>query len=218
MQKAMGGRNKIASYRDLEQFERADTWFEDGRPRGVVRKRMRFIRPNYLRLDQVGPGDTYVLYFNGKSGWEILPDGKYAELAGGELRFAEGYLNAMNHDSWMIEHESEMVFTSPAPNVIAITSKDDPTHITKITLDPVTFLPIKKTGISLADPDHPVASETRVEEWQTVEGITFPKRFINIHNGKKLAEITVESIRLNCGLIGEDLAKKPADLKPEMSR
>src|SRR5215469_13859708 len=61
--------------------------------------------PNLLRLDQIGPRDTYVLYFDGglDSGWEILPDlknpekfrttGKPIELVGGELRFARGYLS-----------------------------------------------------------------------------------------------------------------------------
>src|SRR2546430_11423342 len=39
-----------------------------------------------LRLDQVGPGDTYVLFFDGTSGWEILPDKTVADLTGGEIR------------------------------------------------------------------------------------------------------------------------------------
>jgi hypothetical protein len=96
MQKALGGADKIAAIHDYEELESAETWFENGTSRGTVRKRVRFIRPSFLRIDQVGPGDTYVLYCDGISGWEILPDKPgVQELTGGELRFAQGYLNGM---------------------------------------------------------------------------------------------------------------------------
>jgi hypothetical protein len=58
MQVALGGADKIASIQDFEGIVRADAWHEDGRPMGVVRKRVRFIRPSYLRIDQVGREDT----------------------------------------------------------------------------------------------------------------------------------------------------------------
>src|SRR4030095_5990122 len=74
MQKALGGADKIAAIREFEQQVRAQSWNGNtGRLIGDVTKRTRWIRPNYLRVDQVGPGSTYVLYFDGKSGWEILP-------------------------------------------------------------------------------------------------------------------------------------------------
>jgi hypothetical protein len=70
MQTALGGGERIADIQDFEQCVRADTWDNNGKRHGQVYKRTRWIRPNVLRLDQVGPGDTYVLYFNGASGWE----------------------------------------------------------------------------------------------------------------------------------------------------
>jgi hypothetical protein len=60
------------------------------RPAGPGSKRVRFVRPNYLRIDQMGPGDSYVLYFDGSSGWEILPAKRVADLVGRELPFAQG--------------------------------------------------------------------------------------------------------------------------------
>lgn len=217
MQAALGGAEKIASVRDFEQTVRAETWDNAGRPAGTVRKRVRFIRPSYLRVDQVGPYDTYVLYFDGTSGWEILPDKTVADLVGGELRFAQGYLGGLSLNSWLADRDPEKVFTSSAPNVITIITKGEPSHKAEITLDPATFLPVKQTGISLADPNHPVPSETRFEQWQTVNGVKFPGRISNFHAGRKLAEITVQEIRLNSGIKPSDLAIKPADLKPVLS-
>src|SRR5260370_41882406 len=57
MQEALGGAKKIAAIRDFEQSVRAESWNGNtGQSLGEVRKRTRWIRPSYLRADQVGPG------------------------------------------------------------------------------------------------------------------------------------------------------------------
>ena len=218
MQAALGGGDKIAAVRDFEQWERAETWWPDGRPRGTVRKRVRFMRPSTLRIDQVGPGDTYSLYCDGTSSWEITPEGKTQELAGGELRFAQGYINGLQLNQWLADRDPDLVISSPAPNTLSLSVRGDTKHRNEIALDPRAFLPVSGKGISLADPEHPVASETRLEGWHAVDGIKFPARIINIHGGKRLAEISVEETRLNGGLKHADLARKPQDGKPEMGK
>jgi hypothetical protein len=88
MQQALGGPEKIAGIRDFEERVKAATWDRTGKPAGDVRKRVRWVTPGYLRLDQAGPYDTYSLFFDGTSGWGILPDGRQTDLEGGELKFA----------------------------------------------------------------------------------------------------------------------------------
>ncbi len=217
MQEALGGADRIARVRDFEQIVRADTWDNDGKPHGLVRKRTQWVRPNILRLDQVGPDDTYVLYFNGVSGWEILPDKTVADLAGGELKFAQNYLRYFDLNLWLADRDSQTAIESPAPNVLDISDKDDLSRKIEITLDPLTSLPVKQTSISLADPDHPAASETRFEQWEAVGGVKFPQRISIFHNRKRLAAITVEQTMVNRGIKPEDLAIKPQDLKPDMA-
>lgn len=102
--------------------------------------------------------------------------------------------------------------------MIVIVTKGDASQRTEITLDPTTFLPVKQTDISLSDPNHPVPSETRFEQWQTIDGVKFPYHIAKFQNGRKVAEITTEQIKLNSGLKAGDLAIKPADLKPVLSR
>ncbi len=218
MQTALGGAEKIASVSNFEESVRADAWYSDGRPLGEVRKRTRWIRPNYLRLDQVGLTDPYVLYFDGTSGWEILPDKTVARLAGGELKFAQNYLSGLNLNFWLADRDPSRVITSSGPNVIVVSTKGDSSQRTEFTLDPVTFLPVKETDISLSNPDHPVPSESRLEQWQAIDGVQFPQRITKFQGGRKLAEITVEQIKLNSGIKAGDLAIKPPDLKPVMSQ
>jgi len=216
MQGALGGAEKIAAVRDFEQSVRADAWDFGGNPMGVVRKRVRFVRPSYLRIDQVGQRDTYVLYFDGTSGWEILPDGTVADLKGDELNFARNYLYGLDLNVWLADRDPHYVIGSPGPNIITIMAKDNSFPGNEITLNPATFLPVKEKGMAHPDPNHPVSDETIFGQWQVVVGVKFPGLITKLHNGKKLAEITVEQTKLDGGLKAADLAIKPSDKKPVM--
>jgi hypothetical protein len=217
MQEALGGATEIAAVHDFEQELRADTWDGNGRTLGEVRKRTRWVRPNYLRADQVGPGSTYVLFFDGTSGWEILPGtDSIADLAGGELNFAQKYGRDFRLNTWLADRDPRYRITSPAPNVVRI-SDGDVTHQLDITLDPASSLPVKTTSVSLADPAHPVPSEEVTTEWETVQGIRFARRWSVSRSGIRVAEATVEQTKLNSGLKPADLAAKPSDLKPVLS-
>jgi hypothetical protein len=218
MQTALGGAEKIASVHDFGESVRAQAWHNDGRSMGEVRKRTRWIWPNILRLDQVGAEDTYVLYFDGTSGWEITPDRPLANLDAGDLKFAHNYVTGIVLDLWLADRDPNRVITSSGANLIVVSTKGDSSQRTELTLDPVTFLPVKETDISLSDPNHPVSSESRFERWQVIDGVKFPQRIIKFHSGKKVAEITVEQTELNRGLKAADLAIKPPDQKPVMSQ
>lgn len=225
MQAALGGAERIASINEYEETVRAETWNNSGVPLGEVRKRTRWMRnPNVLRLDQIGPRDTYVLYFDGASGsgWEILPDlkgsdtfktaGEAIELVGGELQFAKNYLSGFQFNAWLADRIAGNVITSPAPNVLRIGGSDT-------TLDPVTGLPMKTASVSLADPSRPVSQEMRYERWTEFAGVRFPTQRANYHNGVKLAQETTEgAIRINAGLTPQSLAAKPADFAPDLPR
>ena len=218
MQDALGGADRIAAIRDFEQLVRAESWNGNiGRSLGEVRKRTRWIRPNNLRVDQVGPGSTYVLYFDGTSGWEILPGTQsVTPLEGGELAFAHKYVRDFRLNTWLVDREPRYRITSPAPNIVRI-SDGEISHQLDITLDSASSLPAKTTSISLADPNHPIPSDEVVAEWETVQGIRFARRWSVFRSGVRVAEATVEWTKVNGGLRPADLLSKPPDLKPVLS-
>jgi hypothetical protein len=214
MQDALGGADKIAAIHDFEQQVLAESWDANGHSMGEVRKRTRWVGPRFLRADQTGPGSTYVLYFDGTSGWEILPGtDKAVELSGGELKFAQKYIRDLSLNVWLADRDPRYKISSPAENVVRI-SDGDVTHQLDFTLDPKTWLPVKTTSISLSDPAHPVASETVTADWETVQGVRFVHKWSVHRGGLRIAEATVQKTTLNSGLKPEDLAKKPADAKP----
>jgi hypothetical protein len=219
MQSALGGRDKIAAITDFEQCVRADAWDDEGKAHGEVYKRTRWIRPNVLRLDQVGPGNSYVLFFYGVAGWEVLPGKGFLQLAGDELDFARGYLSGLDLNFWLSDGNANNLFAASARNVVTISTKDDESHKTEITLNPETFLPEKEVLVSMNDRSHSVVTKTRqFQEWEAFQGVRFPRRIINFHGDQKVADIRVEEIRLDSGIKTEDLARKPNGLSPEMSR
>jgi hypothetical protein len=217
MQQALGGADAIAKIRDFEQLVRAETWDRQGKPIGHVRKRTRWIKPNLLRLDQVGPGDTYALYFDGTSGWEILPGKHLTELAGGELEFARRYLSGFALNIWMADRDPDYDVTAPSKNIVRVSARKITNGQSEITLDTNSWLPVKQGSTSLADPAHPESSETQFKEWMTVQGIKFPRRVWILHDGIRLADITTEEIKLNGSLRAADLAMKPANLDPVLA-
>ena len=209
MQQALGGADKIASIRDLDELVHAQTWHEDGSKRGDVRKRTRWISPTCLRLDQVGgDNNTYVLYFDGSSGWEIVP-GKsgFVELSGDETKFAEHYLQHIDFKFWLADRDPQYLITSPLPNVVRITDKRDLQNTQDIALDPSSWLPIKQSSGN---------QETQFTEWGFAEGVRYPRVTTMITDGQKRATITVDWIKLNGGLEKKELSGKPHDLKPNL--
>jgi hypothetical protein len=219
MQTALGGRNKIAAIRDLEECVRADAWDDEGKFHGEVYKRTRWIRPHFLRLDQVGPGNSYVTYFDGMTGWQILPDKGFLQLAGDELDFARGYLNGLDVNVWLADGDANNIFSSPAPNVITLSTKDDDSSKAEITLNSKTFLPEKEAVVSIRHKSHSVVIRTRkFEEWRAFQGVMFPQRIINFHGDTKVADIRLKELKLDSGMRNNDLAVKPKGLKPDMSQ
>ncbi len=165
MQAALGGAEKIAAIYDYEETVRGEALDSNGTRLGDVRKRTRWMRrPNLLRLDQIGPRGTYILYFDASSGsgWEILPDlsnpdpfkttGKSTELAGGELKFARNYLWGFQLSMWMANRTLGYTVTSPAPNVLRIEHDDDTTDFT---LDPDTGCQSRRLAFHWLTPTAP---------------------------------------------------------------
>jgi hypothetical protein len=227
MQDALGGAKRIAAIRDYDETIRAEAFDASGATLGEVRKRTRWMRsPSTIRLDQIGPRGTYVLYLDGASasGWEILPDlespdrfkttGKPVALTGGELEFAKAYLTGFELDLWLADTHGYTV-TSPRPNTLRIEHHG---NATDYTLDPSTRLPVKDAGVSLADPDHPVPSEMTYGGWKEIAGVRFATHRVKYMSGVKRGEVTTGDIRVNVGLRPEELAAKPADFAPDIPR
>jgi hypothetical protein len=91
------------------------------------------------------------------------------------------------------------------------------THQLDITVDAASSLPVKISTITLSDPAHPTPSDELTTEWETVQGIRFPRRWTVFRSGVRVAEAKDARSVVNSGLKLADLAAKPPDLKPVLS-
>lgn len=197
MQSALGGAGRIAAIRDLDWTVKGVTYDHNGKLIGTVIKRTRWIRPNFLRLDQVGKGDTYILYFDGTSGWEILPDKPgVRKLVGGELDFARHYLWGFRLNVWVADRMGGYAISSPSANVIRLTRSD---MSFDVVVNPRTHLPA----------DDAVA-------WTTVQGVRFPAVLVNSHPNDGSAKGKTVKLLFNAHLDPHVLAVVPPDLKPDL--
>jgi hypothetical protein len=223
LQMAVGGIQKISAIRDYEEAVVAETFAASGEPRGTVRKRVRWIAPNFLRIDQTGPGSTYVLFFDGTSGWEILPDrasrdrtqGGPIDLVGAELKFAREYASSMIFKVWLADRMPGYSVSSPEENVIRVLY--DTGQGVDITLDSRTWLPVKESATPRQS-NVPAPQEMHYERWSIAAGIRFPARRVNFHNRIRLAILNTVAVKVNRDQRVEVLKAKPADSQPDLGK
>jgi hypothetical protein len=135
-------------------------------------------------------------------------------LSGGELEFAKAYLSGFELRLWLAELYGYTV-TSPRQNVLRI---DHDGYVTQLTLDSATRLPSRSASLSLADPDRPVSAEMHYVAWQEVSGVRFPTRRSNFQSHVNRGDVNTAEIHVNVGLREQDLAAKPIDFAPQLTR
>jgi len=217
MQAALGGADKIAAIHDFEEQVHAQVFDTEGKLLAEVDKRTRWIRPNYLRIDQIGPWDTYALYFDGTKGWEILPDKSVKDLAGSELKFAQDYQRNFDLNMYLADRDPGCRITSPEPNAVHIVCGDDSSSAMDIFLDPVSGLPLSNGALITPDVAQYPTKGTLFQGWTVVRGVKLSSRREHFSKDRR-AEMNDDFIVVNSGLKVADLAVRPADLKPVLRK
>jgi hypothetical protein len=115
MQQALGGADAISAIHDLEWTVQAEPFDHDGK----------LIDQAELPSTQSSrPGHTYVLYFDGTSGWEILPGtSEVRDLVGGELDLAKRYLSGFMLNTWLADRTGRFTIASPAADAIRLSAE-----------------------------------------------------------------------------------------------
>ena len=212
MQAALGGIEGLLAIRDVDWTAAVKTWKRSGAPSPDATRRIRWIRPNILRKDQ-RIGEVAVSYFfDGKGGWEIVPDVGLMDLKGRELEFVRGEAGGFYPNKWLPDRDTRLRVGSAGPDIIRI-SRDGSKAAKDLVVDPEFGLPVRISSEHLSG--KPTTTYRRIRQrleyigWQTVDGIKWPHKLLNFHDDVKLAEITTSAIEINSGLDVRELARKP---------
>ncbi len=79
----------------------------------------------------------------------------------------------------------------------------------RLFVDEKTAMPAKVEYSSAAMNGPPSTVDETFDSFADVDGIKVPRHITIIQNGRKYAEVVVESVQINTGLKAADLSKKP---------
>jgi zinc protease len=203
-QQAVGGAEKLAAVKDM--LEVADLHM-DASSGGVTLKRTdRWLAPSELREDTQLPFGTVSIYGDGKTGWIASPQGQEplppAQVKPVQDKLLRLFFRMLLSDrlpgrtvNWMGEGALEI--------------SDGQGSSVRLFVDEKTGMPTKVEYGSAAMNGPPSTIDEVYDGFAEVDGIKIPNRISIIQNGRKYADVLVESIQLNTGLKSADLSKKP---------
>jgi len=199
VQQAVGGGDKLAAVKDLVQSGEMQL---DAAVGGIKMKQTNYwLAPGMFRQEAEGPFGKLASFTNGTSGWIKGPQGD-AALVGPMLKQAQGEIFSSYFHLLTSDRDPNRTVNYAGPGAVDISDKDG--NSLRLTVDEATGLPLKT---SYTGPQG-----TMDEEWsdlREVNGMKVPFKITLRQGAKKLADITVQDIKVNTGATESQLSKRP---------
>ncbi|MCU1257419.1 MAG: peptidase domain protein [Bryobacterales bacterium] len=204
VQEASGGAGKLAAIKDVSQHQQMQVAPTGG---GLKADQWnRWIAPGTFRQDAKYPFGNVAVYFNGKSGWIVTPQGG-GDLPPAQQKQVEGELFRLYIPLLLSDRNPDRKVNLAGDGVLEIS--DSSGNSVRITIDPKTGLPAKEEYQTLQSQGPPTATTQEFTAFHTVNGVQLPAKIAILQNGKPFAEVTVADAAINAGLKPEELSKKP---------
>ena len=204
VQQAVGGADKLAAVKDM--LEEAEFHVDPTVSGANMKRTDKWVAPSYSREDTQGPFGTIVLYADGQTGWTSGPQGA-GPLPPPQLKAARDKLLRLYFPMLLSDRLPGRTVTWIGPGELEIS--DGQGSVARLFIDEKTGLPAK---VEYASPQigGPAATvDETFDGFEEVNGIKVPNRITIVQNGRKFAEVIVQSLKINSGLKPEDLNKKP---------
>jgi hypothetical protein len=162
------------------------------------------VAPAYFREDTELPFGTVSIYGDSKTGWMSSPQGQ-APLPAAQLKPVQDKLLRLFFLMLLSDRLAGRTVTSVGDGTLEISDGHGSTA--RLFIDQKTGLPAKVEYGSASMNGSSTIDET-YDAFESVNGVKIPKHMTILQNGRKYADVVVESIKLNSGLKSEDLGKK----------
>jgi zinc protease len=200
VQQAVGGSDKLAAVHDYRRA--ADYQLDPSRPISFAKEVEQWIAPSYMRQDLTAAAGGMLIYSDGKIGYTSTPAGS-GPAGGAQLRQIKGDL----FRSWFQFLLSDRIAGRTVSGIDDRTVEiSDGYSTARLVVSPDTGLPERVLYQSYAPGSPPAATEEIYSDYRELAGVRVPYKVVMMENGKKLADVTVTSFRVNNGLKVEDLA------------
>ena len=205
VQQAVGGADKLAAVKDMEEV--AEFHLDPAAPGANMTRTDRWVAPSYFREDTHLPFGAVSLYADGKTGWMASPQGS-GPLPPEQMKPVRNKLLRVYFAMLLSDRLPGRTVSLAGDGALDISDEEGET--VRLFVDEKTGLPAKVeyTTPSMGGTPPSTIDET-FDGFEEVNGIKTPNRLTITQNGRKYAEVTVKSLKINTGLKPGDLNKKP---------
>jgi len=205
-QQAVGGADKLAAVKDM--LEVAEFRVDPSAGGMTMQRTDQWIAPSIFREDTKLPFGTVTTYADGKTGWMASPQGQ-VPLPPAQLKPVQDKLLRLFFPMLLSDRLPGRTLTWAAEGTLDISDGHGST--VRLFIDQKTGMPAKIEYPSITIGGPPSTIDEAYEGFAEVDGIQVPKRMLITQNGRKYADVVVQSTKLNTGLKPADLSKKPED-------
>ncbi|MGH9612155.1 MAG: hypothetical protein ACRD4P_03645, partial [Bryobacteraceae bacterium] len=145
------------------------------------------------------------VYFNGKSGWIAAPQG-VQPMPEPVLKQSRGEMFHELIALVLSDRDPQRTIVAAAPGAIEISNAQG--ESARLEIDEKTGLPVNVSYETMGRAG-PVQVEEAFSDWREVDGIKLPFAMSITQGGKKFADTRATAYKINSGLTGEALSKKP---------
>jgi outer membrane lipoprotein-sorting protein len=199
VQQAVGGADKLAAVKDVVEVAEMQL---DASVGGIKMKQTNYwLTPGLFRQEAEGPFGKLTSFTNGKSGWIKSVQGDRA-LVGPMLKQAQGEIFRSYFHLLASDRDPDRTVNYAGPGALDISDKSG--NSLRLSVDENTGLPQKTSYIG--------TQGQMEEEWsdlRDVNGIKVPFKITMRQGARKLADITVQDVKINTGATEEQLSKRP---------
>jgi hypothetical protein len=203
-QQAAGGTAKLEAVKDYTRVLEYQLTAEAGG--GQAQETERWIAPGTLRQDAKLPAGSLSVYYDSRYGW-IANDRDSGPLTDWRLKQVQGDHFRVYFSLLLSDRVAGRVISALDDETLEI--RDAQGHVARIVLDVETGLPRRMLFDMTPASGIPVAVEENYTEYRETEGIKMPHRATVLQGGRKYAEMSVSSIRINTGLNAAELMRRP---------
>ncbi|MBI3278253.1 MAG: insulinase family protein [Acidobacteria bacterium] len=199
-QQAVGGADKLAAVKDVTQV--AEVTLATGAGGGLKAKQTnQWVAPGTLRQVQELPFGKQTVFFDGKTGWIVGPQGQ-APMPGAVVKQVQDQLFRNWVTLLLSDRNSDRTVNAVGDNAIEISDREG--NLTRLELEPATGLPVAQRYQM-----GPAAVKETYGEWKEVAGIRAPHKITLEQGGRKAMEAAISEVKFNSGLTAEELSRKP---------
>jgi zinc protease len=204
-QTALGGADKLAAVKDAVET----TEMQMKSPQGEMKakQQIQWIAPSHFRQTLELPFGKVEMYYDGKSGWLVSPQGSAPQLPPPVARQIQGGLFRSPYTLYRSDTNPERTVAAAGDNSVDISDKSG--NAVRIDFDPATGLPAKSHYKSVAMAGAPAEVTETYSDYKPVNGVMMPHKISIDQNGQPFGAVTVLESKSNTGLTVEQLSKKP---------